>query len=1288
VDTLADAGFSTLGTNVALGGGASGVIYDAAAKEIVLLYNSIAPSIFVATGTSLFGQASVIGGQYRLPVAETAPTALGPAATGGVPTVVVAGGLTWRFGQDTVRLGPAQCLAEQGSLGVRAPINQRLFTDAFSMWTAPSPGGDERPTSLTFAAPRGAILALVLSATLEARLVFGANIQTAIDRPLKVTGQPIAFDHLLADYSVTRAPDKTTLNVLGLPTSETPSPAPPLIEALAIENALLRTEGAVWLTGAMTVSDTQAVSGLLVAGMVLRDLLPILPDPYVSNDTILNRPEVGIGLLAEIGWSNPGAVDIGFTLVPPNPPPQHDPVLAKVPWGRWEALLDVSGRADQIGVFMTPGMAQFGQISGQTLQLPGLELGIFTVPHISWEAVIADTILDPETGQPEAAPRQWFPPFSSDDGEPARVTLLTKTLVAVEPLATITAFADDYPALVAANEPGLDAAITLPFGLTAEIVPLATPSPFVFTPPPPTFDLLAATFSGFTAGTQARFAARLPQSGSPALPGFTTANSSYVQGMLDTTPGDISTSWNEQFGGKPDPTSTHFVLLPGVVPISGIDLSGYGASLFSVWRDLSDGTQITQVRFDVIVGRTAYELVQEQSWILPGRIRVVDTKIFERDSDAYVVRHDSGWQPHGDGLFDYTDGVPETGGVLRLTRVRNVRPTGQSDVVAGGLTYRPVAFDADVVLDPDRGVLPSDPAASLPTRGMIGYLRLTFSPTPPTLAEAIALLDQVAVLGAAAAAGPVAADAMVAGTGFQFSLTAVEAQATRPVGAVPANIALAFRGVPRLPRDGAWSVTRRTSTDTAPKPVDPHLPVPLVRLRADKATWHIMEPGELGFIAAGLDPPTQYGILQATGTQKLLLEHPRLIDGVALPLQPKQTPKLADVGALLGIPGLLPNVNQLINLSNLQGMTPAADGFQTNPLVVEQELDLPPTGLILNGPIAVILETASQQIRPTPEDPNDPANLRTQSKIRLTLDSTAASGNRWSISIDRVAFKLIVLGFGTDDDPLVAITGTLTAQDGQPPGLGQVKVYYGQVLALVTEVLQGIETVAQFLPGASSAFTVDFAGTTLRIRESFTLPSLPLGLGYLQNIGLDMGFDVDVLSHKIHFAVGVGSDADPFDWLVSPLAGNGLIALGAEDVLGVRMQAGIGAGLGIDLAIISGSATVTLAVKIDTTQTPFLLMVILTGNASVDVLDGLASVSLTLSAGVGASVSVPPPPPPIPPPTPQQLLDVVKNTQVTLEAQVAVGIHLSVCWVVHVDWTGFWPFKETVTGAALTDLLP
>src|SRR5207248_5552649 len=66
---------------------------------------------------------------------------------------------------------------------------------------------------------------------------------------------------------------------------------------------------------AMTLNNTLAVAGLLVAGMVLRDLLPTLPDPYVSNDPILERQTLSAGLLAEIGWPNPSAVGIGFTQI-------------------------------------------------------------------------------------------------------------------------------------------------------------------------------------------------------------------------------------------------------------------------------------------------------------------------------------------------------------------------------------------------------------------------------------------------------------------------------------------------------------------------------------------------------------------------------------------------------------------------------------------------------------------------------------------------------------------------------------------------------------------------------------------------------------------------------------------------------------------------------------------------------------------------------------------------------------------------------------------------------------
>ncbi len=1269
---LDDATFTTLGTTVTLGGGTNGTAWDGAAREIVLGYTSIDPATFTASGSSIFGQAPTIAGQYRLPVAQATPDALGEAATGGVPTAVVSAGLAWRFGDKPVRLGPAQVLAEQGSLGIRALLVERSFKDAFTMWNAPDTNGNARLTGLTFTVPADAILALAESARVESRLAFGAAMQAAIDRPLTVANTPIALDHLIVDYSVVRTPDTTTLNVLGLPPPPG-GPQPPVPQVFAIENALLRTDGVVQLNAAMTLNGTQATSGLLIAGMALRDLLPILPDPYVSNDPILQRPRLSAGILAEVGWATPGTPGFGFTLLPPNPPPQSTGVTLLQPWGQWEALLDVSGRADQFGIFMLPDAPLTGQIAGQVLQLPGEEFGVFTVPHIAWEAVISDSTLN-ALGQPVPAPRQWFPPFANGDGEPARLAFADKTLVPTEPLAAVDRFVAAYRSGEAAAMEGF---ITLPFGLTAAIEVFPKPQPPA-PPTPPTLDVIRATFAGFAAGLQIRLTAGVPPSGSPALPGFSIITDPYPQGLL---PAQTVTAWNGQFQGG---FGTHIPPPPGLVPLSGIDLSGYGASMFSRWQNPNDaGTGIQQVRFDVVVGRTTYELVQSQSWVVPARVRVVETTIFERDADGYVIRHDSGWQPMGNGEFTYEQGTPETGGVVRLASLRNIHPTGQPAITTpDGITYQPVAFDADVVIDP-AGVQPASGQTSLPTTGMVGYLRLTAKNDPPTLLEVATLLAQVAAVGAAAAAGPVAAEAEVTGTGFRFSLTGIDVQPMAQLdGSAPTNIAVALRGTPNLPRDGAWSVTRRTPTDTAAKPVDPHLPVPLVRLRAAPAQWHVVEPSELAWVAAGQEPPTKFGFLQSTGTQKMLLEHPQLIGGASPPLQTGQVPGLADIGALLGIPGLLPDMNQLLQLAGpggLSGLQIAGDGFRTDPVSVT--LALPETGLILLGPVAVELATASEQLRPI--TPPEASGLST---IRVTLDATAAPGQRWSVTIDRVAFKLIVAGFGDANDPLVAVTGTLIAHEGRPPSFDSIQVRYGQVLQTVTQVLQGIETAAQFLPGSVVSFKVDFAGTTLRIRENFTLPTLPLGLGFLQNIGLDMGFDIDVLSRTLHFSVGVGSDQDPFDWLVSPLAGNGLISLGAQDKLGVRMQAGVGAGLGIDLAIASGSASVTLAVQIDTTQSPFILLVVLTGNASVDVLDGLASASLTLSAGVGVGVDLPPPPPV--PPSPQDLIDFAKNTRVTLEAQVAVGIHLSVCWLVHVDWTGFWPFKETVTGAALTGLLP
>ena len=50
-------------------------------------------------------------------------------------------------------------------------------------------------------------------------------------------------------------------------------------------------------------------------------------------------------------------------------------------------------------------------------------------------------------------------------------------------------------------------------------------------------------------------------------------------------------------------------------------------------------------------------------------------------------------------------------------------------------------------------------------------------------------------------------------------------------------------------------------------------------------------------------------------------------------------------------------------------------------------------------------------------------------------------------------------------------------------------------------------------------------------------------------------------------------------------------------------------------------------------------------------------------------------------------LVVTKQTTVTLMAEVAVGIHISVCWLVHVDFDGSWPFSETISGKTLAALI-
>jgi hypothetical protein len=115
------------------------------------------------------------------------------------------------------------------------------------------------------------------------------------------------------------------------------------------------------------------------------------------------------------------------------------------------------------------------------------------------------------------------------------------------------------------------------------------------------------------------------------------------------------------------------------------------------------------------------------------------------------------------------------------------------------------------------------------------------------------------------------------------------------------------------------------------------------------------------------------------------------------------------------------------------------------------------------------------------------------------------------------------------------------------------------------------------------------------------------------------------------------------------------------------IQAGLGVGLGIDVGIAQGSASVVLAFQVDNKTLPFAFKVILTGTASVEVLGGVASASITITAVLGIAVN------PMPSPDDPDLLP----EEIIVMGAVGIGIHISICWVIDVDFDGLWQFSKS-----------
>jgi hypothetical protein len=958
---------SAYGSAVALQWQQAAAVYEYLLAQILIPFKpqsaSFTPASVRSTLFQPAGTAPILGGAWTLPVAFIPPgqLLLGTAASAGMLALVLGQGLrvTWQgLAGGPTGLGRTFLLGAGGELDFVAGIfsANRLSTE-FNLWrnNTTAPASQRSSVDLTF--PRGATvhytsIASFGGASQTETVSCGASIAAHIDRPLAADGSRLGptLQGTLVVY------ETATLKGVMIAGQVPQASSPPAPIALALHNALLVTTPPTFLqvTGSFTATPTELDTGGLLLNFGLETLLPTLPDPYAANFlpsvTVPNAPPAA--LLATITWSPTAAAQLGFsnasvapqsfqvaelpaTFVPPLPPladqtGQEDQTRRLTLAGLFEEslssgntrsasptlfLLDVSSNADQLGVGMAINLpsGQALSIAGLDLVAPCLDQRVFTAPAVQWEPLV--TIQNPIV-RPFPFPS---PASFRDDGGPTLLGAADVTLVPVAPAPLLHQVVSAYDGGAAGA-----AMFTLPFGMVAvaTLPKRPTPIPPFFTRPglaPVQPDFTAKNMIG---GRQVSLTAAVNRlqfgPGTPGLPGAAVQLRNLVDQSFPTG--------NQLSVLGPDvdvPFNGEFVLdvQNRLVPVTRIDLSGYGASSFSAWADpAANPPAVVQVRFNMMVGRVSHEVVQVKSILYPWGAIVTRTVTIDRQDNSEIYRYDSGWVAATPGTFDIgiiPNITVHSGAVLGAYNIREIRDTTQVHK-NGPVELTAVYFDADIQID---GVISGASNGLVPSTGQLGFVQTAPIHTtifPSDLAE---LISSQGALG-----GPVDCVIAVAGTAQTMRLSRVEvANALHAGAAVPQEFAAAARGSLVLPAAGSWSVLARTDNVSEPTPIDADLGVPLIRQGpagspTGNTPWRLAEPVDLWVPDA---PSMDYCLLHATDSTRMLFPRPKIESG-ATAFTSTQLPLLVDGFALLEATGIslrqdaclaFPNANYELQIS-------------------------------------------------------------------------------------------------------------------------------------------------------------------------------------------------------------------------------------------------------------------------------------------------------------------------------------------------------------------------------------
>jgi hypothetical protein len=996
-------------------------------------------------------------------------------------------------------------------------------------------------------------------------------------------------------------------------------------------------------------------------------------------------------------------------------------------------LLDVSTRADQMGVTLGPALSVGRDERGATLQPAvsplavslvnqGLPLQVMnmdvvttarhvraaTLPQISWEPVF--NIPLPIEGSPDPGDTITVTPglvVYDNDGIPTRLFSESPYAVPIAPLPVtrhlLKEFNDEQ------TPRALHSVFTLPFGMVAQASfhrSLANPEK-----KNTRLDAHMPQFGPLRGGLQLQ--ALAPESPSPGkvnpfFPGWTLQLdnlrwSLFGVPLTGTTLGKtVATIFNKLFAQNQPK-----------VPLERIEISGYGASIFSNWLNANAAVaDVSQTQFDVVVGRTAHEVVQVRSILYPFGVHVVRTITLMRSNNGYVFRSDSGWKAESDGFYDFGYTVDFGGSpkvvanpyefhaqpVKGVSRVREIRdfpeggpftssfklndpdlppelqglpitewqklfaPAASLDHVLD-VQMQPVVFDADVHLDHvvSGGTIQGGQVI-VPSRKILGYVQLAPSSILiPSRIFADLLQFQNGSLG-----GPVDCILDVAGSGQRMRVQRADVNPARNAAGKSVFVTAA-RGALILPPDGSWAVVRQQTNTGDVTPVAPGEGVPLIKPNASP-DFRLAHPADVHQPSSNV----HFGVLQSTGTQKVLFDVPHFAPGVAK-LKSEQT-YFADAYKLLNSKGVFPNV------ANALGLTSA-----------EREVEILGEGLMRMAQRTLKLDTLlpPNYIYPFIDEPGVlriyaqyRSTNNTSGELELGLDSAAALADRWKAALSNMR---VVVDLGPFTE-LMWVDGKFDAASGASPKYDKPHLQFGPVLQPVVDILQVLATLTgeDFDRGMTVGMSNAAGSWEYKFNCSKEIPVIkfpsPLQLTINPNpplkleAGLKVGFyfneKLSLPTDLKQLVPACGAyvefygrlQVQCFTLAVASVYAVGQVTLGiaADSKAGIalRMKFGFGAEVVVGLPVVA-NVSVLYMVEVEVTIADTVLDVagLLLFRGSAEICGGLVAICIQIEAG--GSVHR-------------------ENEVTSLTAQVTFSIDVCVLWVIDINVTEHWEEQRQI----------